>query len=491
MENNKKNKNENGKKSLMPIYLLMVLKENSSKEHPLTRTEIAEKLEKLAGIEINDDNRKYIPRVIKTLSESFKGCIEEIKGKKGTPSQWYLNPAYCPLSSGCVFSFEEVNMLADMIDSSQIIGDKCTKAMIDKLIGSLDEQNKNKLSSKFYKSGASKSQNQPLLQIKEEVERAIEEYKELSFTYSDGGKSEKFTVIPVSLRITAEGDAFLEAFYNNNSHKFYVDKMSDLKVGKVIMETAAADELDLEAEAAKIEKSIRLDTLFSNLRNISYAIKNRQRIGFSYLQYAIKGSKLVLAEKANVETYPINTVWKNGKYYLLGIDIQNNNKPCFYRLDFMKNLRFCGTLDFMERRNLGNLDDKDKREYTETRPFMVDGFTKMGVRFLIEEDALERVVDAFGDKAIPCSKVMGYQTAGRNASLLGAKYPELDFSYYLGQKHNKSYVEFRVETSDEEALYFALQNAGHGVELLAPDYLREKIRGIAKQLEKRYSKVKQ
>jgi hypothetical protein len=54
MENNKKNKNENGKKSLMPIYLLMVLKENSSKEHPLTRTEIAENLEKLAGIEINN-----------------------------------------------------------------------------------------------------------------------------------------------------------------------------------------------------------------------------------------------------------------------------------------------------------------------------------------------------------------------------------------------------------------------------------------------------
>jgi predicted DNA-binding transcriptional regulator YafY len=491
MENNNKNKNENGKKSLMPIYLLMVLKENSSKEHPLTRTEIAEKLEKLAGIEINDDNRKYIPRVIKTLSESFKGCIEEIKGKKGTPSQWYLNPAYCPLSSGCVFSFEEVNMLADMIDSSQIIGDKCTKAMIDNLIGSLDEQNKKKLTSKFYKSGAPKSQNQPLLQIKEEVERAIEEYKKLSFIYSDGGKRKKFTVIPVSLQITAEGDAFLEAFYNNNSYKFYVDKMSDLEIEQVIAEPAVNDEVDLETERVKLEKSVRLDNLFFNLRDINYAITNRQRITFSYMQYAVKGSKLVLAEKANVETYPINTVWKNGKYYLLGIDVPNNNKPCFYRLDFMKNLRFCGTLDFMERRNLGNLDDKDKREYTETRPFMVDGFTKMGVRFLIEEEALEKVADAFGDKAVPCGKVWGYQTAGKNSKLLAEKYPELDFSTYLGLSHHKQYVEVCVTTTEEDALYFALQNAGHGVELLAPQNLRQKLLEIAKQLEKRYSKVKQ
>jgi hypothetical protein len=40
-------------------------------------------------------------------------------------------------------------------------------------------------------------------------------------------------------------------------------------------------------------------------------------------------------------------------------------------------------------------------------------------------------------------------------------------------------------------LYFALQNAGHGVELLAPQNLRQKLLEIAKQLEKRYSKVKQ
>ena len=486
MENN--NKNENGKKSLMPIYLLMVLKENSSKEHPLTRTEIAEKLEKLAGIEINNDNRKYIPRVIKTLSESFKGCIEEIKGKKGTPSQWYLNPAYCPLANGRLFSFEEVNMLADMIDSSQIIGDKCTKAMIDKLIGSLDEQSRSKLNSKFYKPGAPKSQNQPLVDIKNQVETAIEEYKELSFTYNKGGNSERFTVIPVGLQVTADGYVFLNAFHDDENSKFYLDKMSKLEVGKVIAETAVADEVDLESERARIEKGIKLESLFSNLRDISYAIKNRQRIGFSYLQYAVKGSKLVLTENIDVVTYPIDTVWKNGKYYLLSLDTSNNNKPCFFRLDLMRNLNFCGTLDFMERRNL---DVKEKREYIETRPYMIDGFTKMGVRFLIEEDALDKVAEAFGDKAIPCGKVMGYQTSGRNVTLLAEKYPELDFSDFLGLDHNKQYVELRVATTDEDAFCFALQNADYGVELLAPAYLREKILKTAKQLEKRYSKVKQ
>ena len=483
-----KKKNENDKKSLMPIYILMILHENSSQEHPITRVEIAEKVEKLTGVQINDDNRKYIPRVIKTLSTSFKGCIEEIKGTKGTPSKWYINPTYSPLAGGSIFSFEEVNMLADMIDSSQLIGTKCAEEMILKLIGSLDEQSRNKLSSKFYKPGAPKSQNQPLVDIKNQVETAIEEYKELSFTYNEGGKSERFTVIPVGLQVTADGYVFLNAFHDNENSKFYLDKMSKLEVGKVIAETAVDDEVDLESERARIEKGIKLDALFSNLRNISYAIKNRQRIGFSYLQYAVKGSKLVLTENIEVVTYPIDTVWKNGKYYLLSLDVSNNNKPCFFRLDLMRNLNFCGTLDFMERRNL---DVKEKREYTETRPYMIDGFTKMGVRFLIEEDALDKVAEAFGDKAIPCGKVMGYQTSAKNATLLAEKYPELDFSHYLGLDHNKQYVEFRVETTDEDAFYFALQNADHGVELLAPAYLREKILKTAKQLVKRYSKVKQ
>ena len=488
MEDFKKSSKENDKKSLMPIYILMVLKENSSKENPMTRVDIADKLEKhpLIGIKINDANRKYIPRVLTTLSQAFPGAIEEIKGVKGSPTKWYINPVYAPLIGGSIFSVEEVNMLADMIDSSQLIGSECTKAMIHKLVGCLDEQGKNNLSSKFYKPGAPKSQNQPLLQIKEQVERSIEEYKELSFTYREESQNERFTVIPAGIQTTAAGDVFLNAFCGGGSYKFYLDKMSDLEVGKEIAEPAVSDEFDLEIEAAKLEKSVRLDTLFFNLRNISYAIKNRQRIGFSYLQYAIKGSKLVLVEKTNVETYPIDTVWKNGKYFLLGLDISNNNKPCFFRLDLMRNLNFCGTLDFMERRNL---DVKEKREYTETRPYMIDGFTKMGVRFLIEEDALDRVADAFGDKAIPCGKVMGYQTAGGNARRLAEKYPELDFSHYLGLDHNKTYVEFRVATTDENAFYFAMENA-ECVELLAPAYLRERILGIAKQLEKRYSKVK-
>ena len=114
----------------------------------------------------------------------------------------------------------------------------------------------------------------------------------------------------------------------------------------------------------------------------------------------------------------------------------------------------------------------------------------MGVRFLIDSEALDRVFDAFGNKAIPCGEVFGWQTAGENAHKLAEKFPELNFSNYLGLDHNARYTELKIiETTDEEAFRFAMANADV-VELLAPAHLRERILDVSKKIEKRYSKVK-
>lgn len=135
------------------------------------------------------------------------------------------------------------------------------------------------------------------------------------------------------------------------------------------------------------------------------------------------------------------------------------------------------------------IDVKNSNEYTDKHPFMLSGFTKIRAKFLIKADALDRVVDAFGNKATFINQDKAFESAGENASKLARTYPELDFSRYIGFDHNETVVKFTVETTDEEAIRFALQN-GDVVELEKPAPLRERILDITAKMEARHKKVK-
>ena len=134
-------------------------------------------------------------------------------------------------------------------------------------------------------------------------------------------------------------------------------------------------------------------------------------------------------------------------------------------------------------------DAKDSNEYTDKHPFMLSGFTKIRATFLIKADALDRVIDAFGNKATFIGQDKAFESAGGNASKLARAYPELDFSHYLGFDHNEILVQFTVETTDEEAVRFALQN-GDVVELENPMQLRDRILDITAKMTARHKKVK-
>ena len=135
-------------------------------------------------------------------------------------------------------------------------------------------------------------------------------------------------------------------------------------------------------------------------------------------------------------------------------------------------------------------DIKDNAEYTDKHPFMLSGFTKIRATFLIKADALDRVIDAFGNKATFIGQDKAFESAGENASKLARAYPELDFSHYLGFDHNETtLVKFIVETTDEEAVRFALQN-GDVVELESPAPLRGRVLDIISKMEARHKKVK-
>ena len=474
----KQDSNQNSQRSLMPLFLYKILKEKSSADNPLTQKQISQILSGSPyKIEIGENDRKALPRCIKTLSLAYPNLIVETAGKKGTPTSWYFDFSHDPMPSGNVFSNEEATMFVDMVSGLKIISRECSTALIHKFAASMD----NKPVRFGYK-----SENNELYKFRDKIEEAIKKHREVTFTYRMEKKERLFTVIPVSIKYI-DGNIFLDAFTSSGKpQKFDLSNIVMLAIGKKAASCDPNEEIELEDDTSKSLKSIGLDALFSNLTKIKYAIHNQQKLKFEYLGYTIKDNKLRLVTKSEETVYPLDTAFKGDKYYLIAVNVNEKFKPVFFRIDLMASLEYDSTLDFIERRRF---DAKDTHEYVDAHPYMLSGFSQIGVRFKIDITALDRVIDAFGNNAIPCGEVKGWETAGKNARLLAAKYSELDFSEYLGLSHNGTYAEFRVETSEDEAFRFALENADV-VEIEAPKHLRDRILEVSKKVKNRYSKKK-
>ena len=480
-----KEKDLNKKESLMPIYLYMILKNKSSKESPLSRSEIDEILNAEHGVEISTNDRKTIPRHIRTLATYFPNSIIENEAESGGATTWYFNAANAPTIGGN-FSIGEVNLLTDMLEESKIISSDCTTALIHKLAASIGDVERKELRVRTYQHGAYKNENQHLLEIKKAVDEAKSNYKQVNITYEIDEKQKELTVMPVEIDET-DGKYYLRAYLGSKRYRFYLENIKSITIGKEPISFVGDDDYDLEDESTKLSQTIALDALFSNTREINHAIKHNKYLTFTYLSYHLeKDNKVRLMASLLQTIIPINTAYKDGKPYLIAIDPQNEYTPVFYRIDLIKDIKSDGNVDYMEYRKF---DVKDSNEYTDKHPFMLSGFTKIRATFLIKADSLDRVVDAFGNKATFIGQDKAFESAGENASKLARAYPELNFSHYLGFDHNETLVKFIVETSDEEAVRFALQN-GDVAELESPAPLRDRILDIVAKMEARHKKVK-
>ena len=480
-----KEKDLNKKESLMPIYLYMILKNKSSKESPLSRSEIDETLKTEYGVVISSNDRKTIPRHIRTLATYFPELIVENEAESGGATTWFFNSANAP-SFGGNFSVGEVNFLTDVLSANKTISSECTNALIHKLAASLGDLERTELRSVAHERGAYKNENRHLLEIRNKVEEAKNDYKQVNITYEINDKQKELAVMPIEIDQN-DGKYYLRAYLGNKRYRFYLENIKSISIGKEPTVLVGDDEYDLEDENSKLSKSIALDALFSNTREINHAIKNNKYLTFTYLSYCMeKDNKVKLTPSSPQTVIPVNTAYKDGKPYLIAIDPQNEYTPVFYRIDLIKDIKSDGNVDYMEYRKF---DVKDSNEYTDKHPFMLSGFTKIRATFLIKADSLDRVVDAFGNKATFIGQDKAFESAGENASKLARAYPELNFSHYLGFDHNETLVKFTVETTDEEAVRFALQN-GDVAELESPAPLRDRILDVVAKMEARHKKVK-
>ena len=481
--------------SLLPLWLYVILKEKSSSKNPLSRKDIEEMLTEKYHITIGKEDRNKTNRYINALCEYFKktdctGAIKEtskiIKDTKGrdiTVPAWYLDSTKAPQIGGN-FSVAEVNLLTDMVNDSQIISSKCTSALIHKLAASLSEGDRKEIRGKELERGAYKNENKYLYEIKDRVEEAIESNRQVTITYEVDGVEDDFAITPIKIDYK-DGECFIFGYRNEKLEAFSFDNIRFITLWKENVDHSDAGQTLIDTEDSKKDKAIALDALFTNTRVIRDAINNKQYLNFSYCSYTLQGNKVNLIQSESQSVIPIKTAYKNGKPYLIAID-PKNYQPIFFRIDLMKDVGISGQVDLWEYRKF---DIKDNAEYTDKHPFMLSGFTKIRATFLIKADSLDRVIDAFGNKATFIGQDKAFESAGENASKLAHAYPELNFSHYLGFDHNETLVKFTVETTDEEAVRFALQN-GDVAELESPASLRARILDIIAKMEARHKKVK-
>ena len=483
--------------SLLPLWLYVILKEKSSSQNPLSRSEIEDTLTKNYHVTIGEEDRNKTKRYINALCEYFKEIeyddaieettktIKDAKGRDITVPAWYLNAEKAPQMMGGNLSVGEVNFLTDVLSANKTISSECTNALIHKLAESLGDPERKELRIKKHAQGEYKSENLYLYEIRNTVEQAIADKKHLAITYEINGKEKDWAITPIKID-SIDGECFILAYRSKKLERFYLERIKFVYPWKDRTENIDDDKY-VESENVQFTKSIALDALFSNTREINHAIKNNKYLTFTYLSYCLeKDTKVKLTPSSPQTVIPVNTAYKDGKPYLIAIDPQNEYTPVFYRIDLIKDIKSDGNVNYMEYRKF---DVKDSNEYTDKHPFMLSGFTKIRATFLIKADSLDRVVDAFGNKVTFIGQDKAFESAGENASKLARAYPKLNFSHYLGFDHNETLVKFTVETTDEEAVRFALQN-GDVAELESPAPLRGRILDIVAKMEARHKKVK-
>ncbi|MBR1862089.1 MAG: WYL domain-containing protein [Lachnospiraceae bacterium] len=206
------------------IHILNFLRKYTDENHTLTTTQIQEKLSEL-GITAD---RKTLYSDISCLTEMGYNIVQE---PTRTGGGWKL--------VNRDFELAELKLLVDAVQSSRFITTKKSRELIKKLGSLVSDYDSSKLNRQVYVASRIKSENESIFYIVDSIHRAIQENKQISFTYLSWNISkelvpkgkEKRIVSPWALIWNDENyylvafDAEAEVFKH-----FRVDKMSKVNV---------------------------------------------------------------------------------------------------------------------------------------------------------------------------------------------------------------------------------------------------------------------
>lgn len=160
---------ENGQQ-LRLLYLYQILLRHSDVDHPLSTKELLELMESEHQIKLH---RTTIPKYIDLLNASGLE-IMEIRSRE---KRYYLGER--------LFELPEVKLLIDAVQSSRFISASKSKKLIAKLMKLTSAANAAKLKRNLVVTGRVKSDNEKSYYIVEAINDAINEGKQIAFTYTD------------------------------------------------------------------------------------------------------------------------------------------------------------------------------------------------------------------------------------------------------------------------------------------------------------------
>lgn len=186
----------------------------------------------------------------------------------------------------------------------------------------------------------------------------------------------------------------------------------------------------------------------NNIETLSDAIHEDKTVQFIYTEYK-KDKQLHPLSEEPIIVKPARMVPLNGFYYLIAYETKSQSIQ-HYRIDKIKNLKKSDIkTDFSSRNSRINID-----EYLSSHSFMFAG-KPIPVKIKVLEDKIGLVIDRFGDK------IHIYQD-------------------------NSEHVSIGFNSNEADLYMWALEN-GEYVEVIEPQYIRNKLRTTVQSMAEKYT----
>lgn len=207
-----------------------MLEENTDENHPMSTAEI---IERLAANNIHSE-RKSIYDDINKLCD-FGYDIIQVHSRQG--GGYYL--------ASREFELAELKLLVDAVQSSRFITTKKSRELIKKLEKKAGKHDAGKLQRQVIVAGRIKTENESIYYSIDNIHRAIQEDKQISFTYMDWNLKKELTPRPNGEKTVSpwalvwkEENYYLLAFDSEDEiiKHYRVDKMGTVEIGKLARE---------------------------------------------------------------------------------------------------------------------------------------------------------------------------------------------------------------------------------------------------------------
>lgn len=213
---------EEKKTSILAVY--KVLEEFSDENHPLTRTEITDLIEKQYNITID---RRTLYRNIEMLINFGYDISDYNENKIG----YYLKDR--------LFQHSEVLLLCNAVHASHFIPDKASKDLVNKLLSCQSRYKRNDYFKNVYLPNNKKKDNKQFLLNIEQISRAINEKKVIKFNYTHydinkklvNTRDDAYYRSPYFLVVNGDRVYMVGKGKNHDSlSHFRVDRMKDIEL---------------------------------------------------------------------------------------------------------------------------------------------------------------------------------------------------------------------------------------------------------------------